>query len=205
MGANPHANGGLLRKRLAHAGFPRLCRQSRKTRNGRGGEHSSPRSLPARHHEPEHRANFRVFGPDENTSNRLDAIYEVSKKLWIAEYFPKTLTAENCRATGGSWRCLASIPWRVGSKAICSPAATASSRPTKPSFTSLIPCSTSTPSGCRSATDCPGGAVISLNLLITSTVWRQDHNGFTHQDPGFLDVVVNKSAGCTPSSTCRPM
>src|SRR5262245_61318856 len=39
--------------------------------------------------------------------------------------------------------------------------------------------------------------VSSLNLLITSTVWRQDHNGFTHQDPGFLDVVVNKSAAVT--------
>ena len=39
--------------------------------------------------------------------------------------------------------------------------------------------------------------VASLNLLITSTVWRQDHNGFTHQDPGFLDVVVNKSASVT--------
>jgi xylulose-5-phosphate/fructose-6-phosphate phosphoketolase len=37
-------------------------------------------------------------------------------------------------------------------------------------------------------------AIASLNLLITSTVWRQDHNGFTHQDPGFIDVVVNKSA-----------
>ncbi len=45
---------------------------------------------------------------------------------------------------------------------------------------------------CRGASD-----VASLNLLITSTVWRQDHNGFTHQDPGFLDVVVNKSASVT--------
>ena len=40
-------------------------------------------------------------------------------------------------------------------------------------------------------------SIASLNLLITSTVWRQDHNGFTHQDPGFLDVVVNKSADVT--------
>ena len=40
-------------------------------------------------------------------------------------------------------------------------------------------------------------AIASLNLLITSTVWRQDNNGFTHQDPGFLDVVVNKSANVT--------
>jgi xylulose-5-phosphate/fructose-6-phosphate phosphoketolase len=58
-------------------------------------------------------------------------------------------------------------------------------------------------------------SIASLNLLITSTVWRQDHNGFTHQDPGFLDVVVNKSANVTShlSSTgrelsslrCRPL
>ena len=49
--------------------------------------------------------------------------------------------------------------------------------------------------------------IASLNLLITSTVWRQDHNGFTHQDPGFLDVVVNKSANVTriylpPDANC---
>ena len=47
-------------------------------------------------------------------------------------------------------------------------------------------------------------SIASLNLLITSTVWRQDHNGFTHQDPGFLDVVVNKSAESL-ASTCRRM
>jgi xylulose-5-phosphate/fructose-6-phosphate phosphoketolase len=46
--------------------------------------------------------------------------------------------------------------------------------------------------------------VSSLNLLITSTVWRQDHNGFTHQDPGFLDVVVTKSPR-SRASTCRRM
>src|SRR5208283_584930 len=49
--------------------------------------------------------------------------------------------------------------------------------------------------------------IASLNLLITSTVWRQDHNGFTHQDPGFLDVVLNKSAAVTriylpPDANC---
>ena len=70
--------------------------------------------------------------------------------------------------------------------------------PTRPSSTSSTRCSTSTPSGWRSATTCRGATTIaSLNLLITSTVWRQDHNGFTHQDPGFLDVVVNKSADVT--------
>ena len=55
-------------------------------------------------------------------------------------------------------------------------------------------CSISTPSGWKSATNCPWRAQISsLNLVITGLVWRQDHNGFTHQDPGFLDVVANKS------------
>ena len=49
--------------------------------------------------------------------------------------------------------------------------------------------------------------IASLNLLVTSTVWRQDHNGFTHQDPGFLDVVVNKSSAVTriylpPDANC---
>ena len=77
--------------------------------------------------------------------------------------------------------------------------ARASSPATSRSSTSSTRCSTSTPSGWRSATSCPGGAkVSSLNLLITSTVWRQDHNGFTHQDPGFLDVVVNKSPEVVP-------
>ncbi len=49
--------------------------------------------------------NFRVFGPDETTSNKLDAIYEVSKKFWIEEYFRRTSTAASSRATAGSWRC----------------------------------------------------------------------------------------------------
>ena len=63
---------------------------------------------------------------------------------------------------------------------------------------SSTPCSTSTPSGWRSRWTCPGGPpVSSLNILLTSTVWRQDHNGFSHQDPGFLDIVVNKSAKVT--------
>jgi phosphoketolase len=56
-------------------------------------------------------------------------------------------------------------------------------------------CSTSTPSGSRSLRSCRGeGKIASLNYLLASRVWQQDHNGFTHQDPGFLDHVVNKKA-----------
>ena len=50
--------------------------------------------------------NFRVFGPDENTSNKLDAIYEVSKKFWIEEYFPEDMRRRRARPpTAASWRC----------------------------------------------------------------------------------------------------
>ena len=63
---------------------------------------------------------------------------------------------------------------------------------------SSIRCSTSTPKWLDKCNELSWRAdVASLNLLITSTVWRQDHNGFTHQDPGFLDVVANKSPSVT--------
>ena len=80
-------------------------------------------------------------------------------------------------------------------KVICLPAGTAFSHATKRSFTSLIRCLTSTPSGSRWRGDIPWRRPIaSLNYLLSSHVWRQDHNGFSHQDPGFIDHVVNKKA-----------
>jgi phosphoketolase len=62
--------------------------------------------------------NFRVFGPDENTSNKLDAIYEVSKKLWLATTSPRTPTAASCHRTDGCWRCCPSTPWKAGTRAM---------------------------------------------------------------------------------------
>ena len=82
-------------------------------------------------------------------------------------------------------------------RATCSRAGTASSRATRRSSTSSIPCSTSMPSGSRSRRQHPLAAspsqVAQLPAL-TSHVWRQDHNGFSHQDPGFIDHVINKKA-----------
>ena len=82
-----------------------------------------------------------------------------------------------------------------GWKDISSPGARACSTATKPSFTSSIRCSISMRSGFKVTLDIPWRRKIaSLNYLLASHVWRQDHNGFTHQDPGFIDHVVNKKA-----------
>ena len=84
---------------------------------------------------------------------------------------------------------------RAGSRGTSSPGGTASSAATRPSSTSSTRCSTSTPSGCGRRGDMPWRRPIaSLNYLLTSHVWRQDHNGLSHQDPGFIDHVVNKKA-----------
>jgi xylulose-5-phosphate/fructose-6-phosphate phosphoketolase len=88
--------------------------------------------------------NFRVFGPDETASNRLDALFEVTDKLWMDQCFRWTNIS---RTVVGCWRCSASTCARAGWKAICSPGVTASSPATKRLSTSSIPCSISTPSG----------------------------------------------------------
>ena len=139
--------------------------------------------------------NFRVFGPDENTSNRLDAIYEVSKKLWLADYLPEDADGGELSTDGRVLEMLSEHTlegWLegyllTGRHGFFS---------TYEAFVHVIDSMFN--HACQVARDVcselPWRApVSSLNLLITSTVWRQDHNGFTHQDPGFLDLVVNKS------------
>ena len=141
---------------------------------------------------------FRVFGPDENTSNKLQAIYEVSKKFWIAEYLPEDADGGELAKDGRVMEILSEHTlegWLegyllTGRHGFFS---------TYESFVHVIDSMIN--QHCKwleSSKKIPWRAPISsLNLLITSTVWRQDHNGFTHQDPGFLDVIVNKSAEIT--------
>jgi xylulose-5-phosphate/fructose-6-phosphate phosphoketolase len=142
--------------------------------------------------------NFRVFGPDENTSNKLNAIYEVSKKFWIAEYFPEDADGGELSPDGRVMEMLSEHTlegWMegyllTGRHAFFS---------TYESFVHVIDSMVN--QHCKWLEICKHISwreeISSLNLLITSTVWRQDHNGFTHQDPGFLDVVVNKSPEVT--------
>ena len=142
--------------------------------------------------------NFRVFGPDENTSNKLQAVYEVSKKLWLEEYFPEDADGCELAQDGRVIEMLSEHTLEgmfegyllTGRHGFFS---------TYEAFAHVIDSMFN--QHAKWLTICNllswRAKVASLNLLITSTVWRQDHNGFTHQDPGFLDVVVNKSAAVT--------
>jgi xylulose-5-phosphate/fructose-6-phosphate phosphoketolase len=141
---------------------------------------------------------FRVFGPDETTSNRLDAIYEVTKKFWIDQSFPEDDDGGELARDGRVIEMLSEHTMEgmlegyllTGRHGFLS---------TYEAFAHVIDSMFN--QHAKWLTICNQFSwreeIASLNLLITSTVWRQDHNGFTHQDPGFLDVVVNKRAEVT--------
>jgi xylulose-5-phosphate/fructose-6-phosphate phosphoketolase len=197
MSANPHSNGGILRKDLRMPDF-----------RSYGVEVAKPGQLEVENTKPlgvflrdimgDNMTNFRVFGPDENTSNKLNAIYEVSKKFWIEEYFPEDDNGGELAPDGRVMEMLSEHTMEgmmegyvlTGRHGFFS---------TYESFVHVIDSMFNQHAKwldiCRHLSW--RADVSSLNLLITSTVWRQDHNGFTHQDPGFLDVVVNKSANVT--------
>ena len=141
---------------------------------------------------------FRVFGPDENTSNKLQDIYEVSKKFWIAEYFPEDADGGELATDGRVIEMLSehTVEGMLEGYLLTGRHGFFS---TYEAFVHVIDSMFNQHAKWLSICNHLSWReeISSLNLLITSTVWRQDHNGFTHQDPGFLDVVVNKSAEVT--------
>jgi xylulose-5-phosphate/fructose-6-phosphate phosphoketolase len=206
MGANPHANGGVLLKDLVMPDFRNYAVPVTKP----GTETAeSTRILGAFLRDVmklnlESR-NFRVFGPDETASNRLDALYQVTGKEWMESLLPtddhlspdgrvmEVLSEHMCQGwlegyllTGrhGFFSCYEAFIHIVDSmfnqhaKWLNTTRNIAWRRP-----------------------------IASLNYLLTSHVWRQDHNGFSHQDPGFIDFVMNKKADVTrvylpPDANC---
>jgi xylulose-5-phosphate/fructose-6-phosphate phosphoketolase len=189
MGANPHANGGLLLHPLE---LPEPARYMQAV-----GTVSEPTRVLGHYLRDvvEHNAryrNFRLFGPDETASNRLDAVYEVTDKQWQAAVLPvdehlahdgrviEVLSEHLCQGllegyllTGrhGLFSCYEAFVHIVDSM-----------------FNQHA-------KWLKVHRHLPWRRPIaSLNYLITSHVWRQDHNGFSHQDPGFIDHVVNKKA-----------
>jgi len=138
--------------------------------------------------------NFRVFSPDENSSNKLDDIYPVSKKTWLADYLPEDADGGELSPDGRVMEMLSEHTlegWLegyllTGRHGFFS---------TYEAFVHVIDSMFNQHAKwLNMCNDVPWRqSISSLNLLLTSTVWRQDHNGFTHQDPGFLDLVVNKS------------
>jgi xylulose-5-phosphate/fructose-6-phosphate phosphoketolase len=197
MGANPHANGGLLKKPLQLPDFRNY-----------GIEFEKPGMIEAENARPLGKFlrdvmklnmnTFRIFGPDENTSNKLDDVYEVSKKFWIAEYFPEDNDGGELSTDGRVIEMLSEHTLEgmfegyvlTGRHGFFS---------TYEAFAHVIDSMFNQHAKWLSICNDLSWrqSVPSLNLLITSTVWRQDHNGFTHQDPGFIDVVLNKRAEVT--------
>ncbi|MBI6554183.1 phosphoketolase family protein [Pseudomonas sp. LY-1] len=193
MSANPHANGGLVLRTLDLPCFTDYavalpapgCLRAEATRvlgsflrdvmkNAQGA------------------ANFRLFGPDETASNRLDAVYEVSAKAWMD---PLEADDVNLAADGRVMEILSEHVcegWLEGylltgrhGLLSCYEA-----------FIHIVDSMVNQHAKwLKTAADVPWRKPLaSLNLLLTSHVWRQDHNGFSHQDPGFIDLVANKKS-----------
>jgi len=194
MGANPHANGGLLLRDLTLPDFRDYAAEAAKPG---ATQAESVRimgvylrdvmklNLDAR--------NFRVMGPDETNSNRLGALFDVTNRAWMAETLPEDdhlapdgrvmeiLSEHTCQG----WLEGYLLTGRHGLFS-CYEA-----------FIHIIDSMFNQHAKWLKVTskEIPWRRPIaSLNYLLTSHVWRQDHNGFSHQDPGFIDHVVNKKA-----------
>jgi xylulose-5-phosphate/fructose-6-phosphate phosphoketolase len=191
MGANPHANGGLLSRDLVMPDFRQYAVAVKKP-GVTNGESTRILGKFLRDVMKSNPNNFRVVGPDETTSNRLDALYEVSGKMFTGPILPEDnhlavdgrvmemLSEHQCQGwlegyllTGrhGLFSCYEAFIHIVDSMF--------NQHAKWLKVTQGIPWRR---------------PIASLNYLLTSHVWRQDHNGFTHQDPGFIDLVMNKKA-----------
>ena len=194
MGANPHANGGLLLKDLRLPDFRHYAvdvpQPGRVTAEATRVMGVFLRDVMKRNAD---QRNFRVFGPDETASNRLGALFEVTARTWLESRLPEDeqlapdgrvmeiLSEHTCQGwlegyllTGrhGLFSCYEAFIHIVDSM-----------------FNQHAKWLKVT------SKEIPWRRPIaSLNYLLTSHVWRQDHNGFSHQDPGFIDHVVNKKA-----------
>lgn len=138
--------------------------------------------------------NFRLFGPDETESNKLGEVYKAGKKVWMGEYLSEDEDGGNLGFEGRVMEMLSEHTvegWLEGYILSGRHGLLNSYEPFIHIIDSMVN------QHCKWIEKCLEVEwrvkVSSLNILLTSTVWRQDHNGFTHQDPGFLDVVANKS------------
>jgi len=194
MGANPHANGGVLLKNLRMPDFHEYAVDvplpGKTTAEATRVMGRLLRDVMKRN---EDNRNFRVVGPDETASNRLDALFEVTKRAWLAETYPED---DNLAPDGRVMEILSETTcqgWLEGYLLTgrhgffsCYEA-----------FIHIVDSMFNQHAKWLKVTrkEIPWRRPISsLNILLTSHVWRQDHNGFSHQDPGFIDHVVNKKA-----------
>ncbi len=194
ISANPHANGGRLLHPLDLPDFKSFAAEVKAP----ASTYQSNTEILARYLCEVMRrnmTNFRVFGPDETASNKLDAIYAASMKTWEAEELPIDLDGSDLAHDGRVMEMLSETTlegWLEGFLLTGRHGLFSSYE----AFIHIIDSMFNQHAKWleKAKKEISWRAPIaSLNLLISSLVWRQDHNGFTHQDPGFLDVVTNKS------------
>jgi xylulose-5-phosphate/fructose-6-phosphate phosphoketolase len=194
ISANPHANGGVLRKELELPDFRDYATKV----TAPGVAYALPTDVLAHFLAEVMRRNmssFRVFGPDETASNKLTAIYEASKKTWLAEQRPEDADGGELDVFGRVMEMLSEHTlegWFEGYVLTGRHGFFSSYEAFIHVIDSMFNQHAKWLEKSKKELDWRA-PVPSINLLITSLVWRQDHNGFTHQDPGFLDVVTNKS------------
>ncbi|MDJ0797872.1 MAG: phosphoketolase family protein [Calothrix sp. MO_167.B12] len=193
MSANPIANGGLVRKALIIPDFREYAVEVRKPGTTEV-ENTKILSYLLRDIMSRNPHNFRVFCPDETSSNRLQAVYEASKKVWMGELLPEDEDGGELATEGRVMEMLSEHTlegWLEGYLLSGRHGFFSSYEAFIHVIDSMFNQHAKWLQTCK---ELPWRAPISsLNMLITSTVWRQDHNGFSHQDPGFIDVVTNKS------------
>jgi xylulose-5-phosphate/fructose-6-phosphate phosphoketolase len=193
MSANPVANGGLIKRPLHMPDFRKYAMEV-----SRGGISDGPSmsnmAIFLRDVVAKNQTNFRLFGPDETESNKLGAVYEAGKKVWMGEYFEEDADGGNLAHAGRVMEMLSEHTcegWLEGYILSGRHGLLNSYEPFIHVIDSMVN------QHCKWIEKCLEvewrQKIASLNILLTATVWRQDHNGFTHQDPGFLDVVANKS------------
>ena len=193
MGANPHANGGMLLRDLLMPDFRNYALDvTAPGMKGVGDTHVLGPFLRDVAKLNSEQRNFRVFGPDETLSNGLEALFDVTNRQWDATVMPndeflaptgrvmEMLSEHQCEGwlegyllTGrhGLFNCYEAFIHIVDSMF--------NQHAKWLKVTAQLPWRRK---------------IASLNYLLASHVWRQDHNGFTHQDPGFIDLVMNKKA-----------
>jgi xylulose-5-phosphate/fructose-6-phosphate phosphoketolase len=153
-------------------------------------------------------ANFRLFGPDETASNRLNAVYEITRKIWLEELKPEDADGGELSRDGRVMELLSEHTlegWLEGYLLSGRHGLLASYE----AFIHVIASMFNQHAKWleKSGEVSWRAPLSSLNILISSVVWRQDHNGFSHQDPGFLDLVANKRSKVTriylpPDANC---
>ena len=208
MSASPHANGGVLRKDLRLPDF-RDYGVPVEYPGKSEVENTNPLGKFLRDVMRNNLQNFRVFGPDETASNRLNAIYEVSKKTWMGDFLPEDLDGSELATDGRVMEMLSEHTlegWLEGYLLTGRHGFFHTYEAFAHVIDSMFNQHAKWLDICRNEVSWRS-PISSLNILLSSTVWRQDHNGFSHQDPGFLDVVTNKSASVTriylpPDANC---